>query len=99
MINLKGELVGLTTMASSPAGFDALAGYAIPMDKIGRRAVETLKEGKEVEYGLLGIQRGRQRTPTGSATFSPTPRPRSDSFRSTTRSSPSTTPPSPTSIR
>ena len=56
VINLKGELVGLTTMAASPAGFDAMAGYAIPMDKLGRRAVETLKEGKEIEYGLLGIK-------------------------------------------
>ena len=56
VINLKGELVGLTTMAASPAGFDSMAGYAIPMDKLGRRAVETLKEGKEVEYGLLGIK-------------------------------------------
>jgi serine protease Do len=46
----------LTTMAASPAGFDAMAGYAIPMDKLGRRAVETLKEGKEIEYGLLGIK-------------------------------------------
>jgi serine protease Do len=56
VINLKGELVGLTTMAASPAGFDAMAGYAIPMDKLGRRAVETLREGKEIEYGLLGVQ-------------------------------------------
>jgi serine protease Do len=55
VVNLKGELVGLITMASSPAGFDAMAGYAIPMDKMGRRAVETLKQGKEIEYGLLGI--------------------------------------------
>jgi serine protease Do len=56
VINLKGELVGLTTMAASPAGFDAMAGYAVPMDKLGRRAAETLKEGKEIEYGLLGIE-------------------------------------------
>ena len=55
VVNMKGELVGLTTMASSPAGFDAMAGYAIPMDRIGRRAVETLKQGKEIEYGFLGI--------------------------------------------
>jgi len=55
VINLKGELVGLTTMAASPAGFDAMAGYAIPMDKLGRRAAVTLMEGKEIEYGLLGI--------------------------------------------
>jgi S1-C subfamily serine protease len=56
VIDLKGELVGLTTTASSPAGFDAQAGYAIPMDRMGRRIVETLKQGKEVEYGLLGIR-------------------------------------------
>jgi serine protease Do len=56
VINMKGELVGLTTTASSPGGFDAQAGYAIPMDRMGRRAVETLKQGKEVQYGLLGIR-------------------------------------------
>jgi serine protease Do len=55
VINLKGELVGLTTTAASPAGFDSQAGYAIPMDRLGRRVVETLLQGKEVEYGLLGI--------------------------------------------
>jgi serine protease Do len=33
-----------------------MAGYAVPMDKLGRRAVETLREGREIEYGLLGIQ-------------------------------------------
>ena len=62
VINLKGELVGLTTMASSPAGFDAMAGYAIPMDRLGRRAVETLREGREIEYGLLGIRAHRPTT-------------------------------------
>jgi len=56
VVNMKGELVGLTTTAASPAGFDAMAGYAIPMDRAGRRAVETLKQGKEVEYGLLGVR-------------------------------------------
>jgi len=56
VVNLKGELVGLVTTAASPAGFDAMAGYAFPIDRMGRRAVETLKEGREVEYGLLGIR-------------------------------------------
>jgi S1-C subfamily serine protease len=56
VVNMKGELVGLTTTAASPVGFDAMAGYAIPMDRIGLRAVAALKEGKEVEYGLLGIR-------------------------------------------
>ena len=55
VINLAGALVGVTTAAASVAGFDAQAGYAIPMDLQGRRIVETLKEGKEYEYGFLGI--------------------------------------------
>jgi S1-C subfamily serine protease len=62
VINLKGELVGITTTASSPAGFDVQAGYAIPMDRMGRRAVEALKQGKEVEYGVLGIYADQQFT-------------------------------------
>ncbi|MDG3002356.1 trypsin-like peptidase domain-containing protein [Paludisphaera mucosa] len=56
VVNLKGELVGLTTTAASPAGYDAMAGYAFPIDHMGRRAVEALRQGKEVEYGLLGIR-------------------------------------------
>ena len=55
VINLKGELVGITTAAGGAAGFDAQAGYAIPMDPLGRRAVEALRQGKEVEYAFLGI--------------------------------------------
>jgi len=55
VINTKGELVGLTTAAANAAGFDAQAGYAIPMDGLGRKIVEALKQGKEYEYGFLGI--------------------------------------------
>lgn len=55
VINLKGELVGLTTTSASAAGFDAQAGYAIPIDEMGRRAVDALIQGKEVEYGFLGV--------------------------------------------
>jgi serine protease Do len=55
VINLRGELVGITTSEASPSGFDAAAGYAIPMDALGRRAVGALTQGKEVEYGFIGI--------------------------------------------
>ena len=55
VINLKGELVGITTSEASPSGYDAAAGYAIPMDALGRRAVAELRQGKEVEYGFIGI--------------------------------------------
>ena len=60
VINLKGELVGLTSSSANAAGFDALAGYAIPIDAMGRRAIDALREGKEVEYGYLGIGLDRQ---------------------------------------
>ncbi len=55
VINMRGELVGLTTAAASPVGYDVQAGYAIPMDALGQRIVETMKLGKEVEYGFLGV--------------------------------------------
>ena len=55
VVNMKGELVGLTTAAASPVAYDVHAGYAIPIDALGRRIIETLRQGKEVEYGFLGI--------------------------------------------
>lgn len=55
VVNLRGELVGITTAVASPSGFDAAAGYAIPMDPLGLRAARTLLEGREVEYGFIGI--------------------------------------------
>lgn len=55
VINLKGELVGLTTAAADAPGFDSQAGYAVPMDAITRRAIAALVEGREVEYGFIGL--------------------------------------------
>jgi S1-C subfamily serine protease len=58
LINLKGEMVGLATAIPSVVGFQASAGYAIPVDATFRRALDALKQGREVEYGFLGIQLG-----------------------------------------
>src|SRR3954454_20853225 len=55
VVNLKGELIGLTTNAANAGGFDAQAGYALPIDALARRAIEALRQGKEVEYGFLGV--------------------------------------------
>jgi S1-C subfamily serine protease len=55
VVNLKGELVGITTNSASASGFDAQAGYAFPLDAMGHRAVDALRAGKEVEYGFLGV--------------------------------------------
>jgi serine protease Do len=56
LMNLDGEMVGLSVALASAAGYETAAGYAIPVDQTFRRVVETLKQGREVEYGFLGIQ-------------------------------------------
>jgi len=67
LVNMQGELVGLTTTAATIAGHEQPAGYAIPMNAVFRRIVDTLKAGREVEYGMLGVGFGQQllETPLG----------------------------------
>src|SRR5258705_9237173 len=54
LLNLRGELIGLTTTAATIAGHEQPAGYAIPINAATRRIIETLKQGREVEYGMFG---------------------------------------------
>ena len=35
--------------------YETAAGYAIPVDQTFRRVVDALRDGKEVEYGFLGV--------------------------------------------
>ena len=58
LINLKGDLVGLTTSLAALAGFEKSSGFAIPIDATTVRVIQTLREGKEVEYGFLGVSFG-----------------------------------------
>jgi serine protease Do len=55
LLNLRGEMVGLTTALAAIAGYEQSAGYAFPVDDTFRRVVDTLKRGREVEYGFLGV--------------------------------------------
>ena len=55
LLNLKGELIGVTTSLAALSGYESSAGYAIPMNAETRRIVQTLAKGLEVEYGYLGI--------------------------------------------
>jgi serine protease Do len=55
LVNLQGEMVGLTVSWAATAGFENAASYAIPIDATFRRVLETLKQGREVEYGFLGV--------------------------------------------
>lgn len=56
LVNLKGEMIGLTTSLAAVAGYEQPAGYAIPVDDTFRRVVEKLKKGGEVAYGFLGVE-------------------------------------------
>ncbi|MCE9606073.1 MAG: trypsin-like peptidase domain-containing protein [Planctomycetia bacterium] len=55
LLNLQGEMIGLTTSQAAVAGFEQAAGYAMPIDELFLRVVDTLKQGKKVDYGLLGV--------------------------------------------
>lgn len=56
LINLRGEMVGLTSSLAALSGFEQSAGYAIAVDDMFKRVVETLKTGHQPEFGFLGIQ-------------------------------------------
>jgi serine protease Do len=55
LLNLDGEAIGLLSATAAVAGSEASGGYALPMDPIYRRIIDVLKEGREVEYGFLGV--------------------------------------------
>jgi len=56
LLDLNGEMVGLCVSFVLAPGQELHGGYAIPVDDVFRRAVETLIEGREVQYGFLGVQ-------------------------------------------
>lgn len=55
LVNLKGEMVGLTTALAATSGYEQAAGYAIPVDATFLRIIQTLKTGRDVTYGFLGV--------------------------------------------
>jgi serine protease Do len=55
LINLRGEMVGLLTSQAALYGYEKAAGYAIPVDAMFRQTLETLKAGKKVQVGFLGV--------------------------------------------
>src|SRR5205807_1202862 len=58
LLNLKGELIGMTTSLAAILGYEKSAGFAIPFDDAMKRIIESLKQGKEVDYGFLGVVPG-----------------------------------------
>jgi serine protease Do len=56
LINLQGEMIGLTTALAATSGYEQSAGFAIAVDDLFLRVIESLKAGKLPEFGFLGIQ-------------------------------------------
>jgi serine protease Do len=58
LLNLQGELIGMTTSLAAIVGYEKSAGFAIPFDDAMKRIINSLRQGKEVEYGFLGVEPG-----------------------------------------
>ena len=58
VLNLKGELIGVSTSLAAIEGYEQSVGFALPIDSLTRRIIRTLLAGQEVEYGMLGIKPG-----------------------------------------
>jgi serine protease Do len=56
LLNLDGELIGLTTAQAALAGSEAPGGYAVPLDAPMKRIIDVLMRGDEVDYGFLGVK-------------------------------------------
>jgi serine protease Do len=56
VVNLAGELIGVTTALAALEGYEQSVGYAIPLDQATNRIIDDLLAGHEVEYGFLGVQ-------------------------------------------
>lgn len=56
LINIRGELIGVTMALSAAVGFETPGGFALPTNDLTRRTIEALRQGKEMEYGFVGIQ-------------------------------------------
>jgi len=55
LVNLRGEMIGLTTALAALDGYDNSGGFAMPIDETMKRAINELKQGKSPEFGFLGI--------------------------------------------
>jgi len=63
LLNLQGEMIGLTSAVAALTGVDTPGGFAIPLDGNLKTIIAVLERGQEVEYGFLGVQVGSNSLP------------------------------------
>jgi serine protease Do len=56
VLNLEGEMIGLTTAYSGGAAKTEAAGFAIPVDEFFQQTLDQLRAGKTAEFGFLGVR-------------------------------------------
>ena len=61
LLNLRGELIGLTTARAAINGSETAGGFALPVDANVQRILARLRKGQEVEYGFLGVGPGAEK--------------------------------------
>ncbi|MBN1347422.1 MAG: trypsin-like peptidase domain-containing protein [Phycisphaerae bacterium] len=54
LFDIHGRVIGIIAAISTRTGRSDGVGFAVPISRRTRRIIEMLKEGQEVEYGLLG---------------------------------------------
>jgi S1-C subfamily serine protease len=64
LLNLKGDLIAITTSLAATQGLDVPGGFAVPLTDGLKRIIGVLRKGEEVEYGFLGLRvdQGSKRT-------------------------------------
>jgi serine protease Do len=55
LLNLQGELIGLSSALAGIAGGETPGGFAVPLDDGMQRIINVLLRGEEVEYGFVGV--------------------------------------------
>ena len=56
LVNLRGQMIGLTSSLAALRGYEISAGFAIPVDATFRRVLADLKAGRRPDFGFLGVQ-------------------------------------------
>lgn len=56
LLNLRGELIGLTTSLAGISGGETPGGFALPLNAGMQRILQVLRRGEEVEHGFLGVR-------------------------------------------
>lgn len=56
LVNLEGELVGLTTSYAARNDVEVAGGLVIPVDQAFKDALDKLKTGRKAEFGFLGVR-------------------------------------------